>query len=161
MAKRCPNKLTPQIAEDIYELAAKGYTLRLIAKTVGVSYASLKVWNADGKLDDSHPALQEFSYRLDLARHKSKSEMLEKLVDHGDKDWRAIAWVLERTTDEFKMKSRMSQAAQDRLDDLAIQKAEAELDYVKAKTASLKDGVVSEEDVVAELDRIQRETAIN
>ena len=153
MAKRCPNKLTPQIAEDIYELAAKGYTLRLIAKTVGVSYASLKVWNADGKLDDSHPALQEFSYRLDLARHKSKSEMLEKLVDH--------AWVLERTTDEFKMKSRMSQAAQDRLDDLAIQKAEAELDYVKAKTASLKDGVVSEEDVVAELDRIQRETAIN
>ena len=161
MAKRCPNKLTPQRAEDIYALAAKGYTLRLIAKTVGVSIASLKVWNADGKRDDSHESLQEFSYRLDLARHKAKADMLEKLITHGEKDWRAIAWVLERTTDEFKIKARMSQAAQERLDHLAIEKAEAELEYVRAKTDSLREGVVSEEDVVAELERIQRETSIN
>jgi hypothetical protein len=135
--------------------------MRLIAKAVGISYSSLKVWVAEGKSDLSPDDLKEFSYRFDVARAQAKSGLLEELIEHGHKDWRALAWLLERTTDEFKTKSRVSQAAQERLDDLSVLKSEAELDYVRAKTASLKDGVVSEEDVVEELERIQRENSIN
>lgn len=161
MAKHCPNKLTPSVAEDIYALAARGFTLRMISNTVGVSISSLKSWSRDGRLASSHGSLQEFALRLDAAKGAAKGDMFEQLIEHGQKDWRALAWALERTTDEFKMKSRTSQAAQDRLDSINIEKAEAELEYVRAKTASLKDGVVSEADISAELERIQREQSVN
>ena len=161
MAKRCPNKLTPSVAEDIYALARRGFTLQMIADGVGISTASLKSWSKDGKSPSSPEALQEFSYRYEAARSGSRGDMLEQLIEHGQKDWRALAWALERTTDEFKMKSRMSQAAQERIDELTIDKAEAELEYVRAKTSALKDGIVSEVDIAEELERIQREQSVN
>ena len=161
MAKKCPKKLTPHMVEDICEMASRGYTANLICKTVGICTSSLRAWLADGQRDDAHPAIQEFSLRYDLAKHAGQREMLDSLLEHGKKDWRATAWVLERTLDEFKVKARMSQAARERLDEIVIEKCEAELEYVRAKTLALKDGVVSEEDVVEELERIQRENALN
>ena len=161
MAKRCPNKLTPTVAEDIYALAKRGFTLQMIADAVGISKSSLKSWASQGKSTTAHESLQEFSYRYEAARSAARGDMLEQLIEHGQKDWRALAWALERTTDEFKMKYRMSQAAQERIDELTIEKAEAELEYVRAKTNSLKDGVVSEGDIAEELERIQREHSVN
>ena len=73
---------------------------------------------------------------------------MDTIKFHSKKDWKAAAWLLERTRNDFKLRSRMSQETQRRIDELAVQKAELELEYIQAKTKALKGGSITPEQIL-------------
>tara|TARA_R110002167_G_scaffold98773_1_gene259606 strand:+ start:1050 stop:1511 length:462 start_codon:yes stop_codon:yes gene_type:complete len=117
-----------------------GHTRESVCKKVGISTATLLNWLKDeGK--------REFAVLLAKAEGEGTIQLVEQVKFHGQKDWRAAAWILERTRPAFMKTARMSSDSKRRIDALAIEKLQADIDYVKAKTEALKGSDLSTEDI--------------
>ena len=117
-----------------------GHTRESVCKKVGISTATLLKWLKDeDKL--------EFAVLFAKAEGEGTIQLVEQVKFHGQKDWRAAAWILERTRPAFMKTARMASADKRRLDALAIEKLQADIDYVKAKTEALKSTDLSTEDI--------------
>ena len=150
---KIPTQFTPKVQVAVLENLEKGYTREHAGRLVGAGRDLVSKWVRKGEKGTKKYA--EFASRVVEAEQKSQGVLIGHIKIHAEKDWRAAAWLLERRFDCFKLKSRTSQEAQLRLDDAAIQKAEAELEYTQAKTKALNRGSMTPDQLLEVLERVR------
>jgi len=158
MAKKASTKFTAAVAQAICDGIEAGYTKAMVAKKVNIPTDMITRWLRLGR--QGHEDFRDFTIEYDASQGVAVQNMVDQVIEHSKKDWRAAAWLLERRYDQFKLKARTSEKAQKRLDELAIKKAEAEIVQINAKTneakrapmaeAGILDALASGEDPMAE-----------
>jgi|TARA_R110002020_G_scaffold32610_1_gene100103 hypothetical protein len=133
------------LGEKAIEMLTKGYTQKMVREEFNINYETWKCWMHKPKEKGGRPGFKERVYE---AERCSKQNMLDLVQFHAEKDWRAAAWYLERTTAEFKLRTFRSQEAQGLIDKVAIEKAEAERDLVLAKTKALQKNLMTPEELL-------------
>lgn len=94
-----PTKLNESVMRDAEVLAHIGLSENAIAQSLMVSERTLKNWIKKNK---------EFFTRIKRAREKGKSVLVNSIYGHGQKNWTALAWLLERQYfSEYGLKQKM------------------------------------------------------
>ncbi len=145
MAKQSKSKYCPPLVNKMVNGLKKGYTRKMVCEAVGVSTRTMRVWMYGSA---EKPLKKGFLEKVLEAESNGRAYLVDQITFHGEKDWRANAWLLERTRPEFSARSKTSQTTQDRLDELAVQKAEAEVDHVRAKTEALRKNAISPDQIL-------------
>lgn len=91
-----PTKLTPETQKLICEQLRKCGTLEDAAAVAGVDSFTIRRWRAKG-LEQKTGPYRAFCAAVDRALHDRRVAREQLLVDHGEQDWRAMAWLMERT----------------------------------------------------------------
>ena len=142
---KAPGRWSPELAEKILEMLSRGYTQKMVREEFNIAYTSWNCWIHKPKEKGGRPGFKE---QVKEAARCSVQNMLDLVQFHAEKDWRAAAWYLERTTAEFKLRTFRSQEAQGLIDRVAIEKAEAERDLVLAKTQALQKNLMTPEELL-------------
>jgi hypothetical protein len=82
-----PTKLNELIIKDLEVLARIGLSEKAMAQSVGIDPVTLDNWM---KKDEG------FFNRIKRARNRGKAVLLNSIYGHGQKNWTALAWLLER-----------------------------------------------------------------
>lgn len=90
-----PTKLDPAIHTKIVALIRAGNYLETAAATVGIDPRTLRHWLRKGARGIE--PYRQFAAEVDEAMGEAETAALAMLRAHGRKDWRALAWWLERT----------------------------------------------------------------
>lgn len=146
MAKKASTKFTAAVAQAICDGIEAGYTKAMVAKKVNIPTDMITRWLRLGR--QGHEDFRQFTIDFDASQGVAVQNMVDQIIEHSHKDWRAAAWLLERRYDQFKLKARTSEKAQRRLDDLAIKKAEAEIAQIKARTTEAGRAGLAEEGIM-------------
>lgn len=80
-------KYGPQIVSEICKWIGEGNTARDACKLVGIHEDTFYTWKK-GK--------PEFSEALSAAEAQCKASCIKRVLEAGERDWRASAWILER-----------------------------------------------------------------
>ena len=89
MARPC--KLTDEVERDICNALADGATYAAASEAAGVAYETFNEW-----MKDTRPKFVKFSEAVRQANGRARTDLVRKIRKAGDKDWRALAWILER-----------------------------------------------------------------
>ena len=87
--------MRPLLADKMIELIEEGYPLGTVCRFVGIRYETFKKWLAIGQ-EGLNPLYAQFHERVAKADAKAEMNKYDKLIPHERKDWKAIAWQLER-----------------------------------------------------------------
>lgn len=87
-------KLTPERAERLLALVKAGQYRSTACAAVGISDRTLRTWLEKGDSGDERWA--EFTRKFREAEAETESRAVVQIQIHGKKDWRALAWWLER-----------------------------------------------------------------
>jgi len=136
-------KFTDALVKVIVKHLRQGMSRADVSKAIGVGKKTFWNW-----MHDPVKMKPGFAAKVEKAEAQNVSDLLDTIRRHGDDDWRAAAWALERTRPEFGLKARRSSEAQAELDRLAVEKAEADLIYVRVKTDALKKNALSPEQIL-------------
>ncbi len=136
-------KFCKEVADKIVQGLEKGYTRKMVAEAVGVNVKTMRGW-----INSDQPKHRGFKERVLKAEALGRQSLVDMITFHGEKDWRASAWLLERTRAEFSQKAKTSQEARDELDRLAVEKAQAEVDYIRHKSDALQKNTLSPEQIL-------------
>lgn len=123
-----PDKCTKEMIGHICELKEAGFTDKAICKCVGISQASLCAWKSKPKTEN-HLELIE---RLKKAQEKHRLTLVRRIEEGAINDWKAAAWLLERTypddyaKPEVQLARKIAKATMEREDD-ALTKSLKEL----------------------------------
>ena len=90
-----PSKMNERTIAKLVEAIEIGATREVAARYAGISVSSFCSWMAKGREAESGE-FSELLERIEGAEAKLEIFCLEKIQAHGEKDWRAKAWVLER-----------------------------------------------------------------
>ena len=90
------SKLTKKRVNLIIEAVKKGCTYKLAASSSGVSESTLYNWLWQAKQPKASPLKKELLEGLKKAEHERAEFLLENIIAHSQKDWKAAAWILER-----------------------------------------------------------------
>jgi hypothetical protein len=80
-------KYTEQRADRICELLKTGCTIEIACRAARISTRTFSRWKKD---------IPEFRERVEADEIFIEPMLLEKMIEHGITDWRALAWILER-----------------------------------------------------------------
>ena len=83
--------LTPEIQKAICEAIRHGATYQAAAEASGVAYETFNNWRKD-----TRPKFLKFFNAVTAANADAQLDLLAKISNQSDKDWRAAAWILER-----------------------------------------------------------------
>ena len=144
-----------KLADKIVEALKKGHTKANISKMLGLHGDTIRRWQSKDRSGDERYA--GFDLRVKAAEEAAQGHLIDCITAHGEDDWRAAAWILERRWDDFKLRAKTSKEAQKELDDLAIVKAKAEVVYTEAKTKALNRGSLSPEQILELLNRAREQ----
>lgn len=115
-----PTKLTPELHTKFIECLRAGNYLETAAAVIGVESRNVRHWIAKGTR-----GLEPYrQFALDVQRVMGESETtaVAMLRAHGRKDWRALAWWLERTRPkQFGQTLAVTKAVESELDDVVEQ----------------------------------------
>lgn len=99
MTRRCgagrPSKISPEIHTKIVGLLKAGNYLETASAVAGIDPKNLRAWIRKGARGIE--PYRQFAEDVDQAMAESEGAALAMLRAHGRKDWRALAWWLERT----------------------------------------------------------------
>lgn len=95
MAGRRP-KLTPEIQKSVVKILAHCGRVEDACVTAGISISTFYQWKAQGQ-KQSRGAYRDFLEALERAEVQRRLTREAKILKAGEKDWRAIAWMMERT----------------------------------------------------------------
>lgn len=90
-----PTKFNQEVADRIVTLLRAGNYVETAAAAAGLSQVTVREWIKVGRRDGKGP-LFEFAERVEKAQAESEAMDVNKLLQHGQRDWRALAWRLER-----------------------------------------------------------------
>ena len=100
-------KYCEQIVKDIVEAIEKGLSNNATCDYVGISKETFYKWIKDHS---------DFSDQVKRAQSEKKIDLLEKIKTIGEKNWQALAWILERCyPDEFGVKVRQITSEGDKI----------------------------------------------
>jgi hypothetical protein len=88
-------KLTKQRSDRLIELLRAGQNRESACAAVGIASRTLRRWLTDAETG-SDKRLARFARAVLEAESDSKTRAVTQLQLHGKKDWRALAWWLER-----------------------------------------------------------------
>lgn len=114
-----PDKCTKEMIDHICELKEAGFTDKAICQCVGISQASLCAWKSNPKTEN-HIELIE---RLKKAQENHRLSLVKRIEEASINDWKAAAWILERTyPDEFakpevQLARKIAKATMEQADD--------------------------------------------
>ena len=134
------NKFCLGVTKTIIKGLESGHTRTSVCKRAGISIRTLRYWLKD-------EAKAEFAADVERAEAVGTIALVDQITFHSQKDWRAAAWILERTRDERRTASRSTAAHRKELDELSREKAAAEINFIKAKTEALKTSELSPQDI--------------
>jgi hypothetical protein len=86
-----PTRLTPEVQEAVCEAIRNGATYQAASEAAGIAYATFNEWRKDARLK-----YVKFSEAVTRANADAQLDLLAKIGNQADKDWRAAAWILER-----------------------------------------------------------------
>jgi hypothetical protein len=86
-----PTRLTPEVQEAVCEAIRHGATYQAASEAAGIAYATFNEWRKDSRLK-----YVKFSEAITRANADAQLNLLAKIANQSDKDWRAAAWILER-----------------------------------------------------------------
>lgn len=86
--------LTKQLQETICKYVQGGATLPHAAAAAGVSWNTVKDWAKPGNVEREPYA--SFAAAVDDAKAKWATGAAMQITGHGKRDWKALAWMLER-----------------------------------------------------------------
>ncbi len=98
-----PSKLTPELADKLVALVAAGNFITTALVVVGVSQPTYYDWLDKGDpagADEQWAAHRELRARIETARAEGIALNVSIIQQAAKKDWRAGAWLLERTAPE-------------------------------------------------------------
>lgn len=97
-----PWKLTDNVTATLLQLAEEGSTGADAAAMAGIDRHTLWRW-----LNEPNPSeqLAQFQTDWETARARGRDRLVKLLHRHAEQDWRAGAWVLERTDPDNWAKS--------------------------------------------------------
>jgi len=90
-----PSKFNQDIADRVVLMVRAGNYFETAASASGISPVTLRAWLRDGRRA-GRGAMFEFAEKVERAQAESEALDVNKLLQHGQKDWRALAWRLER-----------------------------------------------------------------
>lgn len=97
---RVGTKLNKTLAENIIHAVELGNRTETAALAHGIGIQDLEAWLQTAREPDAPFLYVDFAKRLAAAWNTSEMEMVEEIreaVDgQGNRDWRALAWLLER-----------------------------------------------------------------
>ena len=82
--------MTPEVQETICKAIRIGATYQAAAEAAGVSYETFNEWRKC-----KTTKFLRFSEAIDRANADAQLELLQKIQNFTDKDWRAGTWILE------------------------------------------------------------------
>jgi hypothetical protein len=91
-----PTKKTPTLVATLLRLISDGGPYDLCCKAVGITRETFYDWRRDD------PA---FAARVEQAAAKGSLDRLKKIEQHGQNDWHAFGWMLERRHPEYFAKA--------------------------------------------------------
>ena len=147
-------KFNTLIAERICEGIKNGYTRKIVANRLGIHEHTLRAWLAAGRAPDAHPLMRQFVHDFEIAYDEATTGLVDCIRFQAQDDWRAAAWLLERTRDDFRKNPRMQREVKDELDRLAIEKAEADVQLTHAKVLALQKTVLDPKDILPVLNAV-------
>lgn len=85
------SKATPEVKAAIVESVRNGAYAKHAALAAGVSERALYQWQESD---------EQFAAAITQAAADRTNSAIQRIRDHGERDWRAEAWLLERTQPE-------------------------------------------------------------
>lgn len=89
------SKLTKQLIKKACDLKRKGYTNAQICQACDISESIFYAWQQEGG-DREQPLSVELVEGLKKAEAEKQAALLAKIEAHGENNWQAVAWYLER-----------------------------------------------------------------
>jgi hypothetical protein len=93
-------RLTPKLRGQVLEMIGAGIPLKTAAVANGVPARTFFDWLAKGRAEDAAEPYASFAREVDEAMERWAARAVRRIDTHGEKDWRAEAWLLERKRPE-------------------------------------------------------------
>tara|TARA_R100000664_G_scaffold9014_2_gene14918 strand:+ start:3860 stop:4369 length:510 start_codon:yes stop_codon:yes gene_type:complete len=141
LKKKMPStsKFQPHIIERVYELLRDGHTRQSVCELLEIPTSTFNSWLVKGDT-----SLQKYAHYVEFKNNVVRCEkdatilLVDRIKDAAKKDWRAAAWILERTRDEYKANHNTSLEHKRMMDGLKIEAQRAEIRLTEAKIAALR-----------------------
>jgi hypothetical protein len=91
-----PSKLDPERAKRFFTVIRTGATIEAASALAGVAVRSIYNWLEKGRAGRKGDYVQ-FLRAFELARAEGEITMISAIRTAGRQDWRATAWILERS----------------------------------------------------------------
>lgn len=91
-------KLNKELTRQLILLASNGVPKEIACAVVGIESRTLRLWLEKGRAGDKR--FSNLERDLEQAEAKAQSSMLMQIRKAGGRDWKAIAWLLERCFSE-------------------------------------------------------------
>ena len=125
-----PSKFTPEIQDRICELITEGAFKVGAAKGVGIAYKTMRAWELEN---------QDFCAAIKKAEEAREHVLLAMIKLAGAEDWKALAWILERTRpDKYSLHNRVELKG-DLTQTITVDLAERKLREIEAELAKHRD----------------------
>lgn len=108
-------KLTPETETRLLSLLRAGVPREVACAGVGVNSRTLRVWLSRAR--GGELKFQAFADKVEAAQAEAQSSMLVQIRKAGAKDWKALAWFLERVFSErYGYKSQVKVSVESELE---------------------------------------------
>ena len=107
-----PEKITPELIEEICNYIAAGYSYAQSAKLAGIAESTFFRWKTFGQLEGAETIYQLFCIEVQEASEFSEGEALQLVRSAAirGRNWKAAAWFLERRFPEKYEKRNLPKA---------------------------------------------------
>lgn len=85
----------PKVADKMIELLERGIPPGTVCRSAGIGYETFKRWLVIGS-EGLNPLYTEFFQRVAKAESQAEINLIDKMEAHHEKEWKSIAWTLER-----------------------------------------------------------------
>lgn len=133
-------KLTIEIINEIETLIGEGYTNQDICAVLDINESTFYAWiNRAEEIanDEQQLAISENNIFLELtktikrATAKRKNDLKTKIERHGNKQWQALAWILERSYPQEFAKQEIEQGEKQTIQVELIKTSKKNLDKIR------------------------------
>lgn len=93
-------RLTPKLRAAILEMILEGVPLSTAAVASGIPKRTFFEWLAKGRDDGAEDPYLTFAIEVDEAQEAWAARSVQRIDAAGDKDYRALTWLLERRRPE-------------------------------------------------------------
>lgn len=125
----CGTKYTPALVQKFLDKLKRGYTVEVACQAVGINRRTYHAWRGE------HPGFLE---AVEKAKGSCEEALIERMMVHADNDWRAAKFLLERRFRHWSGVPMTTFENRDKLDELRIEKAQLELEYIRTKMEALQ-----------------------
>ena len=115
---------------------------------MAISPVTVSGWVALGWSEGAPEDARQFAIDYLTAYEDSTNTLVQHIRDSADEDWKAAAWLLERTRPEYMRVVRTTPVDKLKLDAIAIEKATADLALTEAKTVALTKAILDPDEVL-------------